>query len=594
MSVPKDLQFPDLKFVKLSPPAVHPLFRYNGFRPERTVLAKGHMRAPGRKAFPINVIYDRDVTITLSDGTRIYADVFRPANDSSRVPALIPWSAYGKTGTGPQQYDTMGPFRSGIPLERTSGYEKFEAPDPAEWCARGYAVINIDARGAGMSEGNIRWWGEQDARDIYDTIDWLSKQSWCNGSVGMVGNSWLATSQLNFAARLKHPALKALAPLEGLTDAYRDLIVRGGMPHNPKFHKRMMTGFAGMNYMEDMPSMYKLRPLFDDYWASKRVHPEKIDLPMYILASYSTGLHSRGSFETFRTAGSAQKWLRVHPYQEWYDLYREDVNEDLQRFFDRYCKFLDNGWERDTPPVRLSLLGFEKSPAKTVVERPEQEYPLARQHYETYHLDVATRTLTTERLDEISRASYEAHSLNDTLDFTLYFAKDTELIGYSKVSIWMSCAEMGDLDVVVQIRKISAKGELLEHLNYPCPVPVEQVPNTNIVKFLGPQGLLRASHIVSKDEENSTDVEIIYKHDKLKAIEPGSMVKLEITLWPIGMVFAKGEGIMLRVAGHDLSYPEVEDVTKVEPDDENVGRHIVYTGGEFDSTLTIPVVHPKE
>jgi predicted acyl esterase len=52
-------------------------------------------------------------------------------------------------------YDMMGPFRAGVPLGRTSGYEKFEAPDPAEWCGRGYAIINVDARGAGFSEGNI-------------------------------------------------------------------------------------------------------------------------------------------------------------------------------------------------------------------------------------------------------------------------------------------------------------------------------------------------------------------------------------------------------------------------------------------------------
>jgi uncharacterized protein len=52
----------------------------------------------------------------------------------------------------------MGPFRCGVPLEKTSGYEKFEALDPAEWCARGYAIINIDARGAGDSGGDIVFW----------------------------------------------------------------------------------------------------------------------------------------------------------------------------------------------------------------------------------------------------------------------------------------------------------------------------------------------------------------------------------------------------------------------------------------------------
>ena len=46
--------------------------------------------------------------------------------------------------------------RVGVPESRLSGYEKFEGPDPAEWTARGYAICNIDARGAFDSEGDLR------------------------------------------------------------------------------------------------------------------------------------------------------------------------------------------------------------------------------------------------------------------------------------------------------------------------------------------------------------------------------------------------------------------------------------------------------
>ena len=44
--------------------------------------------------------------------------------------------------------------------------------------------------------------------------------------------------------------------------------------------------------------------------------------------------------------------------------------DDLQRFYDRYCKNIDNGWERDTPPVRLTMISFT---GKDVIERPEFE-----------------------------------------------------------------------------------------------------------------------------------------------------------------------------------------------------------------------------
>ena len=60
-----------------------------------------------------------------------------------------------------------------------------QAPDPAEWCERGYAILNIDARGSGASEGDLAHWGLQEAEDVYDVIDFVSKQSWCSGSVCM-------------------------------------------------------------------------------------------------------------------------------------------------------------------------------------------------------------------------------------------------------------------------------------------------------------------------------------------------------------------------------------------------------------------------
>lgn len=311
-------QFPDIVITKIIPAPDHPLFNYQGFEPGSTVLIKGHTKAEGYRPFSVDAIFDRDVAITVRDGVRLYSDIFRPASsDDEPVPAIIPWSPYGKTGTGPQNYDVMAPFRAAIPKNRTSGYEKFEAPDPAEWTERGYAVVNIDARGAGHSEGVIAHWGNQEAQDVWDVIDWLSRQPWCNGSVVMAGNSWLAISQINFAARMFHPALKALAPWECYTDPYRHFVARGGRPHNVAFQKMIAGGLAGPEGVENIAAMLHSHPLYDDYWEAKRITVEKIDnVPLYVLASYSSTLHTSGSFQTFRVAKTSQKWLRVHPYQE--------------------------------------------------------------------------------------------------------------------------------------------------------------------------------------------------------------------------------------------------------------------------------------
>ena len=55
----------------------------------------------------------------------------------------------------------MGPENCGVPVDAVSGYQKFEGPCPADWCKRGYAIVNIDARGVGDSEGNMVFWGEE-------------------------------------------------------------------------------------------------------------------------------------------------------------------------------------------------------------------------------------------------------------------------------------------------------------------------------------------------------------------------------------------------------------------------------------------------
>jgi putative CocE/NonD family hydrolase len=133
------------------------------------------------------------VRVTLRDGTNIRVDVFRPAHQGSaiKIPAIVVWSVYGKSGVGFPNLEWL-PFRACVPESRLSGYEKFEGPDPAFFCSKGYAVINADARGTWDSEGDMVWSNSQEGRDGADLVDWAGQQEWCNGKVGMAGNSWLA------------------------------------------------------------------------------------------------------------------------------------------------------------------------------------------------------------------------------------------------------------------------------------------------------------------------------------------------------------------------------------------------------------------
>ncbi|OJJ78173.1 hypothetical protein ASPBRDRAFT_656495 [Aspergillus brasiliensis CBS 101740] len=553
-------RFPDLNFVKPLPVEAHLRYQPFGvkFNPEHVVL---------KKQMLVECIVDRDAVIPLRDGLHVYADIYRPAaSEDVQVPVVICWSPYGKSSIN---LDGIW-HRSGVPRDWTSGYETFEGLDPADWCRRGYAIVNVDARGTQFSEGTFFFWGDQEAEDIYDAIDYLSQEPWCNGSVCMGGNSYLAKAQVNFAARQSHPALKALAPWEGFTDIYRQLFCRGGFAMHNTFMSKYQWGVAGNHEVEDMARMVKTHPLFDEYWAGKYDEVENINVPLYLLGSFSNPFHVYGSFDTFRRAGSVKKWMRVHANFEWYEMYERRSNDDLQRFFDRYCKVILNGWEQDTPPLRLSLHGYGSIP--NIVERPEIGFPLRRQKLETFYLDATTRTLHISPRE------------NESSDFVLMFNEYTEIAGYAK--------EKDDMDVVVQLRKLDSSGNLLEGVNFPCPVPESKVPAAETSKLFGPQGFLRASSSVSRDHTRSSSdgQEVYYRHDRVEKVPPGTIVPLEITLWPMGMVLAAGEGILLRVGGHFLSAPSVVAMKHQESDDENVGQHYVHTGGKYASSLVLPVI----
>ena len=156
----------------------------------------------------------------------------------------------------------------------------------------------------------------------------------------------------------------------------------------------------------------------------------------------------------------------------------------------------------------------------------------------------------------------------------------------------MSCDDSNDLDVVVQIRKIDSSGRLLAGTNFPFPGPDEEAPDAETSKSYGPQGFLKASSSGTRDEARSSKdgQEVFYKHDAETKIPPGTIVPLDVTLWPMGMIFAPDEGIMLRIAGHFLSPAPAPGMAPRQCDNENIGRHHVHTGGRYKSCLILPIV----
>ncbi len=177
------------------------------FEPGTRTLPAGWQIDPKFRPLPTDIVLEKDVAVTLRDGVTIYVDVLRPAG-TGKVPVIIAWSPYGKSeGTAPGVAGIFGLV--GLDSGVLSGLEKCEGPDPAYWCAHGYAICNPDARGIAESGGDSFLWDRQEGRDCHDLIEWLAAQDWCTGKVAMSGTSYLAASQW-FTAAEQPPHLTAI------------------------------------------------------------------------------------------------------------------------------------------------------------------------------------------------------------------------------------------------------------------------------------------------------------------------------------------------------------------------------------------------
>ncbi|KAL4733296.1 Alpha/Beta hydrolase protein [Aspergillus similis] len=557
------------------------------------VLPKGFRKDEKTRAFQAATIWERDVKIPMRDGTILRADIFRPVDsDTNKVPVLLVWSPYGKSGTG---FFDVGiiPGRVGVAQTMLSGLESFEAPDPAEWIQHGYAVANVNARGILVSGGNHRWHGTAEGRDGYDTIEFMGSLPWTNGHVALIGNSWLATSQWFIAAE-RPPHLSCILPLEGLSDVYRETICRGGVPYKP-FWSYLMNHLFGENLQEDVISMIEKFPLMNEYWEDKRARADLINVPAYILASMSSGLHTVGSIRCYEDIPHEKKWLRMHPTQEWHDLYQSETIADLKKFLDFYTKGIRNDWE-ETPRVRLSILRFNQSP---LINMPFSTWPIPQTQYQTLHLSDESRLVPDAQMVNAGAVTFQGDIRAmqtdqdpEEVQFRFTFKTKTTLIGPAKLTVWMSCPDHDDFDVFVQLRKADSTGQILQALNIPLRElgysSPEEVESVNVLKYLGPTGVLRASHreldpVLSKPHWPA------HVHTRRQRVQAGEAVELQIGLWPSAIQFEESEQLVLKIAGHHMTLAEFVPL-RGQFKSGNRGRQTVHWGERFNSHLEIPVV----
>ena len=158
------------------------------------------------------MIIQEPVFITLKDGTRLAAKLWRP--EGPPVPAVLEYLPYR--------------FRDG-----TRGRDQAMHG----WIAgQGYACLRVDIRGMGESEGLLHdEYSAQELADGVEVVGWIARQDWCDGQVAMMGISWSGFNALQIAA-LQPPALKTVIPVGFTDDRYEtDVHYIGGLISKDNF-----------------------------------------------------------------------------------------------------------------------------------------------------------------------------------------------------------------------------------------------------------------------------------------------------------------------------------------------------------------------
>jgi len=303
----------------------------------------------------------------MRDGVRLSANIFRP-EAPGRYPTIL----------------VRTPYNKGRDI----------APHYAAFVEHGYVVVVQDVRGRYASEGVFRPL-EQEPADGDDTLNWIARQSWSDGKVGMLGGSYLGIVQWKVAA-LNNPHLKAMFPVVSGCDDYRDRFYSpgGGMKlgqrllwmsenmraprFHPDFNKFVLhlplrtSDVAATGQVSEMFQQAVAHPDYDSFWKSISVRQQldKIRVPVFSVGGWFDNFveSDLDAYQALRK-NSGVDHILIGPWPHSMSEKLEGVDfgpdamapmRDLQmQWFDQFLK------SKDTPllsqaPVRVFVMGVNR------------------------------------------------------------------------------------------------------------------------------------------------------------------------------------------------------------------------------------------
>ncbi|MGQ0536292.1 MAG: CocE/NonD family hydrolase [Methanobacteriota archaeon] len=270
-----------------------------------------------------------EARVPLPDGLSAHGTLYLPdAPEGTRFPTIM----------------DLGPYYGNINPE-TSRYNEDQPPNRlyAHFLERGYAIALVSLRGTGQSEGCFKIGGAEEQQDAAAIVEWLAAQEWSDGTVAMTGVSYDGTTPWE-AAVTGTPSLKAIVPVEGISDMYRYTFF-DGVP--------VSNGPIFQTYYEALVDWAYLSPQGIPAWAAAQATnlcPEQAEVMLEPYNTYRDGVH--GPYWDERDTHAMVDRIQaatfvVHGFQDWN--VRTDEVQDVWARLPEPKRMLLGQWEHNIP-----------------------------------------------------------------------------------------------------------------------------------------------------------------------------------------------------------------------------------------------------
>jgi hypothetical protein len=477
-----------------------------------------------------------DVFVKMRDGARLSVDIFLPEAEG-RYPALLSLSPYSK------DLQRKPPHWSHA-IE--SGATSFYVP-------KGYVHVIAQGRGAGLSQGKWQWFDAKERTDGYDLIEWIAAQPWCDGNVGMIGDSYWSWTQYA-AAIAQPPHLKCICQCDSTPDFYRDVCYQGGMYHHQfinqwiHYHTSQFAWpgpVAGKQPPMNLTYETVTHPTDGKWWRSRSPWPRlgRIRVPSLHIAPQGGAMHFRGQLWGYPRIKAAKKLLVVPATGFWSHvryLTSKPLNRQMLRWFDYWLKGIDTGI-MDEPEVAI----FDSA---TRQWRYENEYPLKRTRWTRMYLRAnGAGPATAPPYGLLSPEAPSGGETPDTYRMPDAYAQITKgqpVVAYQTAPLERDLRIWGPLSLTLFASSDRPDTVWFVHVS-------DVAPDGNAIRLS--RGILKAS-FRAIDAAKSKPGQPFHPFERQELLEPGTVYEFHVEIAPIFRTFRSGHRLRVEVASEDIGY----------------------------------------